>query len=65
MKKQLSVMRQNDNIKEVRPEGGNQQLARGSSLPILDDKRHEATYILARLSKIANPYIQWKSFDRS
>ena len=58
-------MRQNDNTKEVRPEGGNKQLARGSSLPILGDKHHEATYILTRLSKIANPYIQWKSFYRS
>ena len=35
------------------------------SLPLRGDKRHEATPILARLSKIANHYIQWKSFDRS
>ena len=33
-----------------------------SSQPILGDKRHEATSILARLSLIANPYIQGKSF---
>ena len=52
-------MRQNDDIKEVRPEEGNQQLPRAdSSLPILGDKHHEATSMLTRLFLIANPYIQ-------
>jgi len=63
-------MRQNDNTKEVRTEGGNQQLARGNALGCLftahfGDRHHEVTSMLTRLSMIANPYIQGKSFYRS
>ena len=58
-------MRQNDDIKEVRPERGQPAVSPGQRPGYAGNKRHEATSMLTRLSLIANPYIQWKSFYRS